>query len=83
MYKEVVDARQDFIDDARNYICSHPIGTQLTVDDVREVIRPPEGLDPRVMGCLFKLPGWRAVGYRKSTRATSHYRPISIFERVA
>jgi hypothetical protein len=52
---------------------------EVTIDDVREFYPPPAGVDPRVMGAIMRAPEFEAVGYRKSTRATCHNRPIAIF----
>lgn len=56
-------------------------GDQITIDDVREVCPPPEFVDPRVMGAVFRNEDWVCIGYRKSKRNTCHRRPIGIFQR--
>lgn len=52
---------------------------QVTIDQVRERCPPPEGVDPRVMGAVFRTSEFELVGYAKSGRATCHNRPIGIF----
>jgi hypothetical protein len=74
-------AREDWLLDARRFLDLHPVGTKMTVDDVREAVPLPDGIDGRVMGVVFKGQPWRMVGYRSSHRATCHKRPISVFER--
>lgn len=54
----------------------------VTVDDVRVVCPPPAGLDPRIMGAIFRSPSFVAVGYQKSVRKTCHQRPIAVFKLV-
>lgn len=75
--------RQDWLTAARTFINSHDVGARLTVDDVRDAVPPPEGVDGRVMGAVFKGMPWEAVGYKSSKRLTCHKRPIAIFERTA
>ncbi len=77
-------ARAEYIEQARTaarQICS--VGEEITIDDVREVAPPPEGVDPRIMGAILRAPDWRPVGYRASKRKTCHKRPVSVFKRVA
>jgi hypothetical protein len=74
--------RAEWLASARNFLNAHPIGTKLTVDDVRAACPPPEGIDGRVMGAAFKSLPWRVVGYRPSNRTTCHKRPIAVFERI-
>lgn len=76
------EARADYVTAARSFLERHPIGTRLTVDDVRRACPVPEGIDPRVMGAVFKSPCWEPVQFTNSARRTCHKRPIRIFERV-
>ena len=52
---------------------------RVTIDDVRAVCPPPKFSDPRVMGAVFKQPHFTRIGWRCSTRAKCHGRPIGIF----
>lgn len=53
----------------------------VTIDDVRDHCPPPEGIDPRVMGAVFKPKRmWECVDYRKSWRRENHSRPIGIWK---
>jgi hypothetical protein len=54
-------------------------GSTLTVDDVRRLCPPPQGIDPRVMGALFTKSEWVCVGYRRSSRGICHNRPVGVF----
>lgn len=60
----------------------------VTVDEVRAACPPPEGVDPRIMGCVFHerhADGariWQAVGYVKSARKACHHRPVMRFRRI-
>jgi hypothetical protein len=53
-----------------------------TVDQVRKVIQPPEGKDPRIMGVIFRDPAWQKVDSVNSRRKTCHARPIAVFKYV-
>lgn len=53
-------------------------GRSITIDDVREKCPPPEGVDPRVMGAVFRpIKDWEVVGYERSSRASCHNRPVA------
>lgn len=56
-------------------------GRSVTVDNVREELPPPEGVDPRVMGAIFRTSDWEAVGFVNSRRRLCHNRPIREFKR--
>lgn len=51
----------------------------VTIDDVREVCPPPQDVDPRVMGAVFKQVDFESVGWVHSTRRECHKRPIQRF----
>lgn len=51
----------------------------VTIDDVRAVLPPPEGVDPRVMGAVFKASEFESVGWTTSKRKECHKRPIQRF----
>ncbi len=52
----------------------------ITIDDVREIVAPPKGMNPNVMGAVFKGPLFEGTGiYVKSKRKISHHRPIQKF----
>jgi hypothetical protein len=51
----------------------------VTVDDIRIFCPPPEGIDPRVMGAIFRGPDWVACGFVNSARAECHKRPVRQF----
>ena len=53
----------------------------ITVNDVRKLCPPPDEIDPRVLGAVFrtgKNSMWKPVGYVRSERA--HARPIMQFQ---
>lgn len=54
----------------------------VTVDDVRELCPPLEGLDPRLMGAIFRHKMFEPVGFENSTRRDCHYRPIRRFKLI-
>jgi len=51
----------------------------VTIDDVRQQVITPKGVDPRVYGAVFREKEWQKVGHTQTKRKTSHGRPISIF----
>lgn len=51
----------------------------ITIDDVRQDIITPEGVDPRVYGAVFNTEDWEKVGYTQTSRKTSHGRPVALF----
>jgi hypothetical protein len=53
-------------------------GLPVSVDDVRKVYPPPDGVDGRLMGVVFRK-GWRVAEEIKSARKTCHARPIKAF----
>lgn len=73
--------RAEYLDRARQAAVElyHQRGP-ITVNDVREVCPPPDGMDGRVMGAIFSTRQWRCVGYGKSDRRECHGRPVGRFE---
>lgn len=63
---------------AESLLADRPSG--ITVDDVREVCPPPETVDPRVMGAVFRQSQFEKVGYVGSRRTECHHRPVCIFK---
>jgi hypothetical protein len=53
---------------------------QVTIDDIRERVRLPDGMDGRVFGAVFSKDEWEAVGFRKSRQKINHGRPITVFK---
>ena len=53
----------------------------VSVDDIREKIAIPQGLDGRVLGAVFNRKDWKKVGYQSTRVKTSHARPVGIFVR--
>lgn len=51
----------------------------VTIDEVRELCPPPEDVDPRVMGAVFKHNEFELVDYIESRRKACHGRHIGIF----
>ena len=64
-------------DAARKLLETRPA---ITINDVREVCPPPKGIDPRVMGAVFRHKDFEATGeFVLSNRSTCHNRPIQKF----
>ena len=73
--------RPDYLSDARD-AARRLLAERdsITIDHVREVCPPPKGIDPRVMGAVFKHADFEATGeFVLSSRATCHRRPIQKF----
>lgn len=51
----------------------------VNIDQVREQVTTPDGVDPRVYGSVFNSEEFEKSGYTQTTRKTSHGRPISVF----
>lgn len=51
----------------------------ITIDDVREIVKLPDDINPKVFGAVFKTPEFELVGYTKSTRTIAHQRPIGMY----
>ena len=51
----------------------------VTVDNLREAFPLPEGVDARVFGAVLMGKVFKKIGNTKTTRPTSHARPIGIF----
>lgn len=52
---------------------------ELTVNDVRKECPPPDSIDPRVLGAVFKRSEWKVINYKRSERA--HMRVIAVFTK--
>ena len=53
----------------------------ISTDDIRARIQPPEGVNPTVMGAVFKSKEWTAVGLVNSKRPEAHGRAIRTFAK--
>lgn len=73
--------RMEFVSLCRNVATSiYKINGQVTIDDVRQRVELPEGVDGRVFGAVFNSKEWEKVGYTTTKIKTSHRRPIGIFK---
>lgn len=52
---------------ARGWACS---------DDVHRICPVPEGMNPKIMGAVFRGPEWEPDGVVQTTRPVAHARPI-------
>lgn len=72
--------RIEFLDYARwvaRKICLEK--GHVTIDDVRELVSLPPGIDGRVYGAVFKEKDWIKTGFTQTKIKSSHNRPISVF----
>lgn len=79
------DTREEFLEKAREAAVA--LGRKhgfCTIDMVRAVCPPPEGVDPRVMGAVFQCrkatDPWRKDGFVSSKRKACHGRPVGVFK---
>ena len=49
----------------------------VNIDQVREQVTTPQGVNPKVYGAVFSGGEFERVGFKITTRKTSHGRPIS------
>lgn len=76
--------REQYIRDARRVLLTRLLehGT-ATIDDVREAVELPNGIDPK---CFGAVPGQlaragiiRRIGFATTTRAIAHARPVTVW----
>ena|SRR5258708_6924728 len=73
--------RKEFLENARwiaTRIAKENNG-YVNIDQVREQVTTPDGIDPRVYGAVFNTSDFEKSGYILTTRKTSHGRPIAVF----
>ena len=75
------EERQDYVVKARRIARLHALthGT-VTSEDVRKKAPVPDGMDPRILGAVFRTSEWKRVGFRQTPRASAHCRPISVWK---
>lgn len=56
-------------------------GKAVTVNDVRALCPPPEEIDPRIMGAVFRTSDWERLDYVSTNRRACHGRPVAVFVR--
>ena len=74
--------RADWLGAARTYAVSIARNNRkrfVCADDIHYVCPIPEGIDPRVMGAVFKIPELVPDGYVQTKRPEAHARPIRRF----
>ena len=79
--KLLQETRSEFLYQCKKIAISHALKNgSVTIDDVRDKIELPEGIDGRVFGAVFNNKDFVKVGYTETKRKTSHKRPIAVFE---
>lgn len=56
-------------------------GRAVTINDVRVLCPPPENIDPRIMGAVFRTQDWDRLDYVSTNRRACHGRPVAVFVR--
>lgn len=54
----------------------------VTIDDIRRELPPPDGVDPRVLGAIFNAKRYRLLTYvqgQSCGRSNYHTRKIGVF----
>lgn len=55
-------------------------GREISSDDVIEVVKIPDGIDPRIMGCTFHpRKDWERVRFQPSRLSRRNKRPVSVW----
>lgn len=54
----------------------------VTVDDVWDANPPPDGVDGRLLGQLFRGDGWKRAGTKQSARGRNATREIVVWQRA-
>lgn len=54
----------------------------VCIDDVREQVQLPDGVNGKVFGAVFNSAEWERVGYTQTKIKTSHSRTIGVFRLV-
>ncbi len=74
--------RREFLEHCRwvaKRVAQNRLSRQATIDDVREQVKLPYGIDGRVFGAVFNTDQWEAIGFTKSKQKINHGRPITVF----
>lgn len=62
---------------AQNHIVLHK---SITSDELRQIHPVPEGVDPRILGAVFRSPGpFIRLGWKQTENKDAHGRPIAIW----
>lgn len=52
---------------------------QVSIDDVRDRVQLPLGVDGKVFGAVFRGEEWRRVGFTPSRVKSSHSRIVGLY----
>ena len=74
------ETRKDFIEKCREVgrVIALEKGS-VNIDDIREKIKLPEGMNGNVFGAVFRGSEWQHSGFMKSKIKTNHERIIGIY----
>lgn len=77
----VADNYPDFLTHCRNIAkCHAKEHGSVSTNDIRKVIGEiPRGVNPKIMGAIFRENCWEAIGYTIAAQPQAHARPIRIF----
>jgi hypothetical protein len=54
----------------------------ITIDDVRDEVPLPLGINGKVFGAVFNTEDWELISYVKTTRQTSHGRRVAVWKYI-
>lgn len=52
---------------------------QVSINEIRNYLVPPDGVSPSVFGAVFKDRRFRPVGYTQATHPEAHARAIRVY----
>jgi hypothetical protein len=56
---------------------------EVSINDVRRYLGdPPSGINPNVLGAVFRGKHWRKVGHTQTTHAAGHARTVGVYVYV-
>jgi len=72
------EARAEWLGAARSWAeAEHRrTGRPITTDDVRRAVPPPDDVDPRCVGTVFRAPHWERLAPIRTGRKAAHGRYI-------
>ncbi len=77
----VASNHPDFLTRCRNIAKQYAaLHGSVSTNDIRRIIGEiPKGINPKIMGAIFKENCWEAIGFTIAEQPQAHARPIRIF----
>jgi hypothetical protein len=74
--------RKEFLEECREVarkVCERK--GYASIDDVREMVKTPKGVSPKIYGAVFNTKEWQPIGYTRTQRSSSHGRIVGVYEQ--